>query len=80
MGLGFRKNVNIIPGVKLNLSRSGHSISLNSKGMKYNISSRGTRITYSIFGTVIKKIFWEMEIRQYGVYKGAKNKIRTISI
>lgn len=53
MGLGFRKSVNIIPGVKLNLSRSGPSISLGPKGMKYNISSRGTRVRYSIPGTGI---------------------------
>lgn len=53
MGWGFRKSVNIIPGVKLNLSRSGPSISLGPKGMKYNISSRGTRVRYSIPGTGI---------------------------
>lgn len=57
MGLGFRKSVNIILGVKFNLSRSGYLILLNLKGMKYNISSRGIRIIYLIFGIVIKKIF-----------------------
>lgn len=53
MGWGFRKSINIIPGVKLNLSRSGPSISLGPKGMKYNISNRGSRVRCSIPGTGI---------------------------
>lgn len=53
MGWGFRKSINIIPGVNLNLSRSGPSISLGPKGMKYNINSRGSRVRCSIPGTGI---------------------------
>lgn len=53
MGWGFRKSVNIMPGVKLNLSRSGPSISLGPKGLKYNINSRGSRVRCSIPGTGI---------------------------
>ncbi|AVK47522.1 hypothetical protein AXY43_05505 [Clostridium sp. MF28] len=51
MGWGFRKSVNIMPGVKINLSRSGPSISLGPKGLKYNINSRGSRVRCSIPGT-----------------------------
>lgn len=53
MGFRFYKRVNIIPGVSLNLSKSGPSLSIGPKGMKYNIGPKGTRTTFSIPGTGI---------------------------
>jgi hypothetical protein len=53
MGFRFRKSVKIAPGVKINLSKSGGSLSLGGRGATVNISSRGVRSTYSIPGTGI---------------------------
>lgn len=46
----------IAPGVKLNLSKSGGSLSLGGRGATVNISSRGVRSTYSIPGTGISYV------------------------
>lgn len=51
MGFRFRKSVKIAPGFKLNLSKSGGSLSIGGRGATVNISSRGVRSTYSIPGT-----------------------------
>lgn len=51
MGFRFRKSVKIAPGIKLNLSKSGGSLSIGGRGATVNISSRGVRSTYSIPGT-----------------------------
>lgn len=51
MGFRFRKSVKIAPGVKINLSKSGGSLSLGGRGATVNVSSRGVRSTYSIPGT-----------------------------
>lgn len=53
MGWNYRKTINIMPGVNLNLSKNGPSLSLGPKGMKYNINSHGSRIRCSIPGTGI---------------------------
>ena len=52
----FRKSVKIAPGVKLNLSKSGGSLSLGGRGATVNINSRGVRSTYSIPGTGISYV------------------------
>lgn len=51
MGLRFRKCVKILPGVKLNFSKSGASVTVGKRGMSSNFSSRGTRTTVGIPGT-----------------------------
>lgn len=51
MGLRFRKSVKILPGVKLNFSKSGTSMTVGKRGMSANFSSRGTRTTVGIPGT-----------------------------
>ena len=48
MGLRFRKSVKIAPGLKLNLSKSGGSLSIGGKGAIVNVNNRGVRSTYSI--------------------------------
>ena len=53
MGWGFRKSFKIAPGVNINLSQRGPSISVGPKGMKYNVSSRGSRVRCSVPGTGI---------------------------
>jgi hypothetical protein len=40
MGLRFRKSIKIAPGIKIDLSKSGGSLSLGGRGATVNISSR----------------------------------------
>jgi hypothetical protein len=51
MGFRFRRSVRILPGVKINLSRSGASVSLGGRGFHYTIGPKGTRVTAGIPGT-----------------------------
>lgn len=51
MGLRFQKRITIFPGVTINLSKSGASLSLGPRGAKYTISSKGHRGTVGIPGT-----------------------------
>ena len=45
MGLCFRKSITVLPGVKLNLSKSGVSASFGKKGIRQTISSTGRSTT-----------------------------------
>lgn len=51
MGFRFRKSVKIMPGVRLNFSKSGVSTSVGGRGATVNFSKRGTRTTIGIPGT-----------------------------
>lgn len=53
MGFRFRKSVKVLPGVKLNISKSGISTSVGGRGATVNFSKRGTRTTVGIPGTGI---------------------------
>ncbi len=54
MGLGFRQRIKILPGVHLNLSANGVSISLGVPGATVNLSpKRGARLALGIPGTGI---------------------------
>ena len=51
MGLRYRKQVKVAPGVKLNLSKSGVSTSVGKRGATMNFSGRGTKTTVGIPGS-----------------------------
>jgi hypothetical protein len=51
MGFRFRKSIKLLPGVRLNLSKSGVSASLGRPGATVNIGNKGTRGTVGIPGT-----------------------------
>lgn len=51
MGFRFRRSLKILPGVRLNLSGSGASVSLGARGFHYTIGPRGTRVTAGLPGT-----------------------------
>jgi hypothetical protein len=51
MVLRFRRSVKIAPGVRLNMSKSGPSLSVGGRGVTANFSKRGTRTTLGIPGT-----------------------------
>jgi Protein of unknown function (DUF4236)/Bacterial SH3 domain len=53
VGWRFRRTVKILPGVRLNISRSGISTTLGPNGVSINLGKRGTRTTVGIPGTGI---------------------------
>jgi Protein of unknown function (DUF4236)/Bacterial SH3 domain len=53
VGWRFRRTVKILPGVRLNISRSGISTTLGPNGASINLGKRGTRTTVGIPGTGI---------------------------
>ena len=53
MGLRFRRSFKIAPGVHLNLSGSGASVSLGPRGLHYTVGSHGTRTTVGLPGSGI---------------------------
>jgi hypothetical protein len=53
MGLRFRRSFRILPGWRMNVSKSGISTSLGRRGAWFTIGPRGTRETIGIPGTGI---------------------------
>ena len=51
MGFRFWRRIKIAPGVTLNLSKSGGSLSFGPRGAKFTIGSRGKRATVGLPGT-----------------------------
>jgi len=51
MGFRFRRRLRVMPGVHLNLSKSGVSTSIGRRGATLNLSSKGTRTTVGLPGT-----------------------------
>lgn len=55
MGFRFRKSVKILPGVRLNFSRSGVSTTIGGRGASVNTGKRGTYLNTGIPGTGISR-------------------------
>jgi hypothetical protein len=53
MGFRFRKSIKLMPGVRLNIGKSGVSASVGIKGASVNLGKRGARGTVGIPGTGI---------------------------
>ncbi|HVV95464.1 MAG TPA: DUF4236 domain-containing protein [Hyphomicrobiales bacterium] len=51
MGFRFRRSIGLLPGVKLNLSRGGPSVSLGPRGLHYTLGQKGNRFTVGLPGT-----------------------------
>jgi Protein of unknown function (DUF4236) len=51
MGFRFYKRVNLIPGLRMNLCRSGPSLSIGHRGAWFTIGPRGRRVTVGGLGT-----------------------------
>ena len=69
MPFRFRKNIRLVPGLRLNLSKSGASLSVGGKGLTYNIGRKGTRATVGLPGSGLS----------YSSYDGYKDKDGKIS-
>ena len=53
MGINFRKRIKILPGVNLNISKSGISTTIGPKGANVNIGKKGAFLNTGIPGTGI---------------------------
>ena len=51
MSWRFQKRVSIIPGLRLNASKSGLSLSIGHRGAWYTVGRRGRRVTVGVPGT-----------------------------
>lgn len=51
MAFRFSKSIRILPGVRINLSKTGASVSLGGRGASVNASRRGIRTTAGLPGT-----------------------------
>lgn len=51
MGFRFRKIIRLAPGVRLNLSKSGGSVSLGGRGVTVNFGKKGARGTLGLPGS-----------------------------
>jgi hypothetical protein len=51
MGFRFRKSFRIVPGVKINLSKTGPSLSLGEPGATVNIGPKRVRTTVGLPGS-----------------------------
>ncbi len=51
MGFRYHRSVRILPGVHLNFSKSGMSVSIGGAPFTFNFSDRAKRITASLPGT-----------------------------
>ena len=47
----FRRRITLLPGIRVNLSKTGASLSAGPRGLTTNISKRGIRNTASLPGT-----------------------------
>ncbi len=51
MGFRLRERIRILPGLSLNLSKSGISTSIGRRGASLNIGNKGTRVTAGLPGS-----------------------------
>jgi len=51
MGFRFRRTVSVLPGVHLNMSKSGGSVSIGKKGAMLNLGRGGETVSLGIPGT-----------------------------
>jgi hypothetical protein len=51
MGFGFRKSIKILPGVRVNVGRSGVSTTIGGRGASVNSGKRGTYLNAGVPGT-----------------------------
>src|ERR1041384_898137 len=55
MPVRIRKSFNLFPGVKMNMSKGGMSITVGGKGFHLNFSKRGVRQTVGLPGSGISE-------------------------
>jgi hypothetical protein len=53
MGFRFRKRLSILPGLWINLSKKGGSLSVGGRGATINVSPRGHRESVGLPGSAL---------------------------
>lgn len=51
MGFRFRRSIRLLPGVRVNLSRRGASLSVGRPGASVNVNERGVQTTVGLPGS-----------------------------
>ena len=51
MGLRFQRHFSLLPGLRLNVSKSGASVSIGHRGAWYTIGPKGQRASVGLPGT-----------------------------
>ncbi len=51
MGFRYRRSIRLAKGLRINLSKSGPSLSVGGRGLAGNFGPRGTRATVGLPGT-----------------------------
>jgi hypothetical protein len=59
MPLRFSRRLSIVPGLRVNLSKSGASLSIGHRGAWYTVGPRGQRATLGVPGT---GLFWTEKV------------------
>jgi len=59
MPLRFSRRLSIVPGLRVNLSKSGASLSVGHRGAWYSVGPRGQRATIGLPGT---GLFWTEKV------------------
>jgi Protein of unknown function (DUF4236) len=59
MGFRFTRRVSIIPGLRVNLSKSGASLSIGHRGAWVTVGPRGRRVSIGLPGT---GLYWVEQI------------------
>ena len=54
--LRFHRSVRLLPGLRLNLVKTGPSLSLGPRGARLNVGRAGWRTTFSLLGTDLSLI------------------------
>jgi Protein of unknown function (DUF4236) len=70
-GFRFRRSIRLIPGLRLNLSKSGVSASVGTRGAWLTFGKRGTRATVGIPGTGISYTQTLPRHEQHSEHQGA---------
>jgi hypothetical protein len=59
MPLRFSRRLSIVPGLRVNLSKRGASLSVGHRGAWYTVGPRGQRATVGVPGT---GVFWTEKV------------------
>ena len=70
MGWRFRRSVRLFPGMRLNLGKSGPSLSLGVRGFHETFGRRGRRTTVGLSGTGISYSTHSSRRRRHGATLG----------
>jgi hypothetical protein len=71
MGFRFRKRLRIIPGLWLNLSKKGTSLSVGGRGATINVNRQGVQETLSLRGSGVSYRTRRRKFGKPGAYPNA---------